>query len=456
MPFNGEVINKSVLNGARSLLGKYDVAVGNPPFVRFQFFTPEDRQGLNEIASECGLTLAGVSNLWIPVFLSALSKLAADGVFAFIVPAECFTGISASSVRRWLTRNVGSLQVDLFPPGSFPTVLQEVVVLSGRTRSKESSCATPKLQVVEHQLGSQPLRWTHEIEEDVPTWTRYLLTPNQLSALKMVTTLGEFHRFSAVARLTVSTVTGANEYFSVDDQTLAKYALKLWALPLLPRIRNASGLIFDKNDHERLGESESRRWLLNFSDTLPSPLTSASAAAYICEGEAEELHQRYKCRIRKPWYRVPVVQPSNLLLSKRSHRYPRLALNSAMAVTTDTIYQGGMTPRFAGHEKDLVAGFHNTVTLLTAEVEGRSFGGGVLELVPSEIGRLVVPLLSNGRDSLTRLDRLVRNKGADTDELVDQTDALLMNSIPGLTTDIIGTLREARASLLQRRMDRTG
>lgn len=36
------------------------------------------------------------------------------------------------------------------------------------------------------------------------------------------------------------------------------------------------------------------------------------------------------------------------------------------------------------------ASFHNSFTLLWAEIEGRSFGGGVLELVPSEVGRLKV------------------------------------------------------------------
>ncbi len=452
--FGGTVITGSVLNGARPSAGDYDVAVGNPPFVRFQFLTEEDRAGALDVAHRSGLTLAGVSNLWIPVLLAALTGLRAGGSFAFIVPAECFTGISARSVRTWLIRNVDALQADLFPPGSFPSVLQEVVVLSGRLdRSLVHRMAAP-LTVVEHLPGN-PLSWTHGVLETAPTWTRYLLTPAQLSALHQLTDLPEFRPLSEVARLTVSTVTGANEYFSVDDGTLSQYRLDTWALPLLPRIRHATGLCFSQQDHRGLAKLDCPRWLLSFGPGGPDPEQVPAAARYLRYGEQLELHKRYKCRIRDPWYRIPVVQPGSVLLSKRSHKYPRLVLNAARAVTTDTIYQGRMTPAFGGRETDLVAGFHNTGTLLTAEIEGRSFGGGVLELVPTEIGRVAVPMLPAFGQSLARLDEVARSAGPDSAELVRRTDSLLAQAIPKLTPDLLGELREARAALLQRRMDRT-
>ena len=151
-----------------------------------------------------------------------------------------------------------------------------------------------------------------------------------------------------------------------------------------------------------------------------------------------------------------MVRPGTLLLSKRSHRYPRLVVNAAEVVTTDTIYQGAMLGHVQGREADLVAGFHNSATLLTAEIEGRSFGGGVLELVPTEIGRLSVPLVPGMGAHLGHLDRLARTAGPDSSDLVERTDALLRRAVPALSLDLLGTLREARAALLQRRMDRSG
>lgn len=258
-----------------------------------------------------------------------------------------------------------------------------------------------------------------------------------------------------VARLSVSTVTGANEYFSVSDRIRDQYALGAWSVPLLPRIRHAAGLIFSEKDHSDLAKIDCPRWLLDFAWNLPSPEHSPDAREYIIEGERLELHLRYKCRIRSPWYRVPVVQPGSLMLSKRSHKFPRLIANAARALTTDTIYQGKMIRPFEGREADLVAGFHNTATLLTAEIEGRSFGGGVLELVPSEIGRLSVPLLPRLGESLQDLDEIARTIGPDSEKLVERTDTLLVDAIPELTPDLLENLREARSALLQRRMDRT-
>ncbi len=108
------------------------------------------------------------------------------------------------------------------------------------------------------------------------------------------------------------------------------------------------------------------------------------------------------------------------MLSKRAHSYHRMVLNEADAVTTDTIYRGWMT----SHDvtaRDLVAGFHNSLTLLTAELEGRSFGGGVLELVPSEIERLSIAAIPELGEELDRFDAVARSTNgtdADSDPLI--------------------------------------
>lgn len=54
----------------------------------------------------------------------------------------------------------------------------------------------------------------------------------------------------------------------------------------------------------------------------------------------------------------------------------------------------------------LVASFVNPLTALSAELKGRHYGGGVLELVPSEIERLAI------RPDLNALDHAVRTTAA--------------------------------------------
>jgi hypothetical protein len=450
--FDVEVVCGSALRDATWREGRYDVAVGNPPFVRFQFVTPEDVAASAALASRLGLSFAGVSNLWLPVFLAALSALRDGGVFAFVVPAEFFTGVSASVARNWLTAHGRQLRVDLFPAGSFPAVMQEVVVVSGIVRRAPGPAAT--LVLAEHGSTAGSRRWSHVLSGPVTTWTGYLLKPDQLQLLAEVRGLADVAPLGSFAKFDVATVTGANEFFTIDEQTLGRYGLGPWALPLLPRVRHAPGLRFTGADHNALRQAGARAYLLDFADDRPAP-TAPGPRRYLDQGQRLGLPARYKCRIRSPWYRVPVVAAGAMLLSKRSHRYPRVILNCAHAYTTDTIYKGRVVGAGSPDAADLVASFHNSLTLLTAEIEGRSFGGGVLELVPSEVSRLIVPVPGGFGGELERLDALARSMRRDGEEhLVEETDKLLTKHVSALDGATMDQLSEARLTLQRRRMDR--
>jgi adenine-specific DNA-methyltransferase len=434
-PAPGEVLTGSVIAWAAATEAECDVAVGNPPFVRYQFISAADRAMADRLGARLGLRVAGVSNLWIPVLLGALSRLRLGGAFAFVVPAECLTGVSAGLVRRWLVEHCAEARVDLFAPGSFPGVLQEVTVLSGR-RERVGPGRALRLRIDGR---------THRVTREGP-WTRYLLAAEEVEALE--TAADRAVLLGALAAFEVSIVTGANDFFTVSDATRMRSGLEPWARPLLPRIRHAPGLRYTAADAAATRAAGARAWVLDFAAGAPDPLRADGAAAYLRAGEERGLPGRYKCRIRAPWHRVPGIVRGELLLSKRSHLHPRVVLNEAGAYTTDTIYRGRMLePRLPAAA--LAAGFHSSLTLLSAELEGRSFGGGVLELVPSEIGRLLVhPAPADG---LPRLDRIARR--GDPDAVVAATDAGLVAR--GLIEpDVVAALAGARRALLARRLER--
>lgn len=447
----GRILEASAIDWAADTSETFDVAVGNPPFVRFQFLRPRDKAALIPLGKRLGLSFGGVGNLWIPVLLGALSRLRQGGAAAFVIPTECLTGVSAGAVRRWLIEHMDELRLDLFPPGSFPGVLQEILVLSGRRGDGLASAGT--LELVEHSMSGERASWRYRIQARTESWSRYLLEPRQLEAVDEACALPQVRLLGETATLEVSIVTGANDYFSAETPTVSEFELARWAEPLLPRLRHAPGLIYKRADQRATALSGARAWLLDFSADRPDPRDFARPRAYLELGQERELHLRYKCRIRDPWYRVPSVRAGELLLSKRSHRFHRLVLNTAGALTTDTIYRGRMRPGFGDKARDLVAGFHNSLTLLSAELEGRSFGGGVLELVPSEIARLKVPLVDGFASHLASLDSLLRASGSE-ESVVEATDVLLVSSNLGFSSELMQTLREARYSLLARRLGR--
>ena len=82
-----------------------------------------------------------------------------------------------------------------------------------------------------------------------------------------------------------------------------------------------------------------------------------------------------------------------------------MIFNELEALTTDTAYRiraSQFTPQ------QLSFSFLNPLTALYAELEGRSYGGGVLELVPSEIEKLYIPVAENIEFDLEYFDNLVR------------------------------------------------
>ena len=446
---SGEVVSSSFFAWADQDNTLFDVVVGNPPFVRYQFVEERDRSLAEWLLRSEGLALQGVSNLWIPFVLLSLRRLVTGGVFALVLPGELFTTLSAGQVRSELIRGCHSLQIDLFPRDAFPDILQDVVIVSGVRAS------TPQTQrnvtLCEHTCRAVHT-WQHVISDSGESWTRYLLTSEEWEAFSAARRLAGFHPLKFVATLGVAIVTGANDFFTVDDDTVQRYDLGKWTRPLLARTADSMGIVFTEADYQQTRQQGRKAWLLDFAADKPDPSDHPLAAEYLRMGQASKLPERYKCRIRSPWYRVPHIRAGTLMMPKRAHQHHRLLLNQPRVFTTDTIYRGEVTPAFAGRETDVAAGFHNSLTLLSAELEGRTYGGGVLELVPSEIGRLVVPVLPM-RSYLERLDSASRAAGGQRDAgdvLVNHTDQLLARLVPSFA-DFQPCLANARKRLRQRR-----
>ena len=132
---------------------------------------------------------------------------------------------------------------------------------------------------------------------------------------------------------------------------------------------------------------------------------------------------------------------------KRSNGIPRLISNRMGAYTTDTAYR--IIPNNTINSERLVYCFINTVTALSAELEGRSYGGGVLELVPSEIGRLLVPYIPDITINLEVLDHLIR--AGDMQTVLDAQDSTLFSKCADVKMKDIRLLRNALDRLRLRR-----
>ncbi len=97
----------------------------------------------------------------------------------------------------------------------------------------------------------------------------------------------------------------------------------------------------------------------------------------------------------------------------------------------------------------LVFSFVNSLTCLSAEMEGRHYGGGVLELVPSEIERLLIPIVEANSALLKAADQKYRESVNDI-EFLSMRDSYVLGKI-GLSGAEQTCLHEAWLKLRNRR-----
>jgi adenine-specific DNA-methyltransferase len=102
--------------------------------------------------------------------------------------------------------------------------------------------------------------------------------------------------------------------------------------------------------------------------------------------------------------------------------------------------------------KTVATAFLNSLTFAFAEVMGRSYGGGVLELEPNEAEKLPLPLIGADALDLHALDQLLR--AGKIEAVLDVTDTVLLRNGLGLNDKEIRMLRTIWQKLRDRRINR--
>lgn len=396
---------------------EFDAVVGNPPFIRYQYLPAESQRKAEAIFKILGLPFTKHTNAWVPFVLASIALLKPGGRLGMILPSEIIHVAHAQSLRTFLGTTCSRLLIIDPEEIWFDGTLQGAVILFAEKR-KTAADHSDGLGIIRvsgrdfindspDDLFNSTTRMNGKTVEG--KWTRALLTADERSLLDGLMERPDVHRFDDIAEVDVGIVTGANKFFLVPDETVEQFGLQEFAHPMFGRSEHCPGVIYDERQHQenaRMGNPTNFLW---FTEEIKK--SSKSVLEYIRLGEAQELHTRYKCRIRTPWYSVPSVYTTKIGMLKRSHDTPRLIYNGLDALTTDTAYR--INTATTAPEK-LIFCFLNALTALSAELEGRHYGGGVLELVPSEIEKLLVPLPTSVLPALRKLDTLVRKSNVAT------------------------------------------
>lgn len=462
-----KVINDDFYNVYQQSLNKYKFQsiVGNPPYIRYQYLSEYQRNEQSLILTTNGMKSNKLINAWVSFVVACVQMMDSNSRIGLVIPAELLQVKYAEDLRRFLMKSLQKTTIVTFEELIFEGVEQEVVLLLGEkfiNHNREHQLRIAQYRNVEHLIESNDLE-EHEffnVDLNEAKWTKYFLTDRDFHLIDKIRNDKRFIQFRKVARIEVGITTGNNDYFCINRNQVEQFDLKDICRPLIARSVNINGVVFTKQDWNQNIERGAKTYLIDFPD-IPINQYNEGQREYIRFGEETDQNIGYKCRIRERWYRVPSIRVSDAFFLRRNYLYPKFILNSddVSAVSTDTMHRVTFNNR--RENKRILLSYYNSIGLAFTEIEGRSYGGGVLEILPGEVGKIILPDLRNEElisedivDELIELiDKYVRNND-DILGILDEIDRRVLVDILGMRIEEVSAFRKMWITLRNRRLNR--
>ncbi len=333
-----------------------------------------------------------------------------------VLPAELLSTNYAAPIRQFLLERFSSVELVTFETQIFPDAEADtVLVKAAGWLSEPAGVATLRQTRDATTLESLSVGTTWSTVDPAARWTPLHIRDETVEAIAELIPSGAFVPLQEFGDTTLGMVTGANKYFTLSPQRVRELGIPKRDLLRVspPGSSHLRGLALTDSAMTRLGRTNQATWLLYPSDR-PAPAT----LAYIESGHATGVDTAYKCRVRKPWWRVPVLAPADLLLTYMNADTARITTNQAQARHLNSVHGVYLKPEIRDLAREVLPiASLNSLTLLSAELVGRSYGGGVLKVEPREADRWWMPsaaALVRHRDALVelkpRVQRLLQAK----------------------------------------------
>ena len=434
---------------------RYDLIIGNPPYIRYQFLTPEQREIQTSILTSNGMKSNKLINAWVAFFVACIQMLSENGSIAFVIPAELLQVAYAEDLRRFIVKELGKITIITFEKLVFD-VEQEVVVFIGEKTQQRKGLRIRQLSDL-----SDWNKVRYEEDDFIPTtnhedkWTKFYVSSEEIQLLERLKTNPAFTPLSNLGLVNVGITTGDNNFFSIEKSLETEYDLGVYCRPLIGRSSHAHGVFFTEDDWKKNRNSGKKASLLDLNGYKYEDL-NVGVKNYIKHGELLKINEGYKTGIREEWYKIPSIWVPDAFFLRRNNLYPKLVINSCNAVSTDTMHRIKFND---GVDPDLILlGYYNSVSFAFTEICGRSYGGGVLEILPREAGNVLIARIEQlnpkkKKKLIERLDHIIRTD-AEIEEALDLIDQEILIDELNVEKEICDSCRSIWKTLQKRRINR--
>ncbi|EMK6984271.1 N-6 DNA methylase [Vibrio alginolyticus] len=430
------------------LVDKFDVVIGNPPYVSMHNMTVEQRESCERVIKSSNFsahTMGRNSSLWAFFLLHSLSFLKDSGRVAWVLPSSLLHADYAEKLLNIHQKHFSDIKIlklaERFFKDEGAQETSVVLMADGFCAEGTSKCHLI-VQSVENIDGLKAsINNTRRLTgTNFKDYKLDLLTEEARIAYKSVLASDFALPLSHYADLKIGMVTGANKYFIVNQSTIDEFDLPKGVLkPVIGRFHSLSGLTHGKSQQRRIEELGHRCFLVCPPSQDMKDKDSA-VYRYLSQIDAEERAKNRTFKKRPEWFApgwgIDGIIP-DAFLSYMIHRSPRMVVNKGKYNCTNSIHKVIFHDRRMTAAKKLAISISllSTFSQFSAEIEGRAYSSGVLKIEPTAGKRIKVLLSDEVIEPLNRIQKAVEVelKQENHRGVANLVDSILINH--GLITE---------------------
>ena len=376
-------------------LGGFDIAIANPPYVRYQKIGPVRHQ----LRATYDATLAGNSDLYCYFYARALQILRTGGVEVFVCSNSWLDVAYGTSLQQFLS--VGSHVQAIYESATerqFSTALINTlisVVLKCAANDSHETLFVSFQSAFDQAIGNiqyqRRLRLSKQELGELSTnrsknfqgfkWGAKLLRAPSIYHTIMKKGSGYLVRLNEIASVSLGITTGANGFFYLDSDRIREFGIEAEFLrPVLRTPREARTILVS---------SEELRFKAFYCNYDEEQLKGTAASEYIKWGEEQGYHLRPSCASRGLWYSLGKRHQGRLAM----HELIDTTAHTFWATDDNVLFDKNFDVISSGYS-DLAAlcgSLNSTLNQLMVHTFGReNFGGGLLRVVTHELANLKI------------------------------------------------------------------
>lgn len=412
------------LNASDFDVPSFDAIVGNPPYVSYHNMFEAQRKVAIKVAKLGDFTLGRTASLWAYFVLHGLSFLKTGGRAAWVLPGSLLHSDYGKQLLHGLAPQFKRVIVI--------SLAQRMFLAEGTDESTEILLCDgwgngPAKNGVEvRRVGTVKSCQKIVSHSRIRMWRGASLNGRAMFTFLPKTMLSDYYELlghsdvrtlGEMAKVLIGIVTGANNFFILNREQVAANDLQPRQLSLiLSKFRFAPGLILKRNDLIEAYKRDERCLLVNRRSLERSAI---AIRKYLKTFSLGLRAQNATFEKRDIWHCPDDGSIPGGFLPYMNHIGPRIVLNAAGVNSTNTIHRLYFKPSVTAAMQKLASiSMLTTFSQLSAEIEGRTYGSGVLKHEPSEAAKIRLFMPGNRttsaiNDCLSRVDRLIRGKSFD-------------------------------------------